>query len=118
MGAPQHTPGPWGQFAPRDMKMTGDVIPIGVPVSGQQITPVAWVPSWNRIEADAREATANARLIAAAPDLLDGCNALLGLLQLLSHRDDISDEVREFLTKGHRIDEAEAAVAKATGGEA
>jgi hypothetical protein len=63
------------------------------------------------------EVEANARLIAAAPDLLDGCNALLGLLQLLSHRDDISDDVREFLTKGHRIDEAEAAVAKATGGE-
>lgn len=58
---------------------------------------------------------ANARLIAAAPELFNGCNALLGLLQLLSHRDDISDEVREFLTVGHRIDEAEAAVAKARG---
>jgi hypothetical protein len=48
-------------------------------------------------------------------DLYNGCNALLGLLQLLSHRDDVSDDLRGFLTSGHRIDEAEKAVAKARG---
>jgi hypothetical protein len=58
---------------------------------------------------------ANARLIAAAPNLKDGCNALLGLLQLLAARDDVSDDLRKALTSGHRIDEARAAVAKSEG---
>jgi hypothetical protein len=58
---------------------------------------------------------ANAHLIAAAPNLKDGCNALLGLLQLLAARDDVSDDLRKALTSGHRIDEARAAVAKSEG---
>lgn len=64
------------------------------------------------------ETTANARLIAAAPELLDGCNALLGLLQLVSGRDDLTPELREVLRSNHRIAEAEAAVAKATSSSA
>jgi hypothetical protein len=58
---------------------------------------------------------ANARLIAAAPELYDGCNAMLGLVQLLLGRDDLSDDLRLALTTNHRIAEAEAAVAKAGG---
>lgn len=48
-----------------------------------------------------------------APTLLNGCNALLGLLKLIAGRDDINDEVRAALTSGHRIDEARAAIALA-----
>ncbi len=57
-------------------------------------------------------------LLRAAPDLYDGCNALLGLFELLSYRNDISDAVREILTESHRVKEAEAAIAKATGATA
>ena len=57
---------------------------------------------------------ANARLLAAAPDLLSGCHALLGLIQLIGGRDDLTPELIEVLSSNHRIAEAEAAVAKAT----
>lgn len=60
---------------------------------------------------------ADARLMAAAPDLLDAVNSLLGLLQLVSGRPDIPSEVRDALRSGHRIDEARAAIAKASGEE-
>jgi hypothetical protein len=63
------------------------------------------------------EVEANARLIAAAPELYDGCNAMLGLVQLLLGRDDLTDDLRLALTTSHRIAEAEAAVAKARGGQ-
>jgi hypothetical protein len=56
---------------------------------------------------------ANAALIAAAPDLLDGCNALLGLIQLITGRDDLPPAIREALETSHRVDEAKAAIAKA-----
>jgi hypothetical protein len=59
-------------------------------------------------------AAANTALIAAAPDLLNGCRALLGLLQLVICRDDISPELQNVLRGNHRIAEAEAALAKAT----
>lgn len=58
------------------------------------------------------EVEANARLVAAAPDLLDGCNALLGLIQLVCDRDDMPAAIREALTTSHRVDEARAALAK------
>lgn len=56
---------------------------------------------------------ANAMLIAAAPDLVNGINALLGLLSLLNHRDDIPEDAKQWLRVGHRIDEANAALKKA-----
>lgn len=55
---------------------------------------------------------ANARLIAAAPELYDGCNALLGLLQLLTGRDDLPKWVNEIMQDNHRIIEAKQAIAK------
>jgi hypothetical protein len=58
---------------------------------------------------------ANAQLVCAAPELKNGCSALLGLLQLLAERADVSDDLRAALTSGHRIDEARAAIAKAEG---
>jgi hypothetical protein len=50
-----------------------------------------------------------------AADLIGGINALLGLIQLVSHRDDIGFDVRDALLQSHRIDEARDAVEKATG---
>jgi hypothetical protein len=61
------------------------------------------------------EGADSARIIAAAPKLYDGCNALLGLLQLVLGRDDLTPELRYVLETNHRIEEARAAVAKADG---
>ncbi len=58
---------------------------------------------------------ANAHLIAAAPSLYDGCNALIGLIQLVCSRDDIHPEIQKALLTSHRFAEACAAVAKADG---
>lgn len=59
---------------------------------------------------------ANARLIAAAPALYSGCSALLGLIQLVLNRNDLSAELRAALQPdNHRIAEAEAALALARG---
>lgn len=63
----------------------------------------------------AEQKSANVRLAAAAPQLLDACHALLGLLQLVAGRDDVNDAVRAALTISHRIDDARAAIAAATG---
>lgn len=63
------------------------------------------------------ECEANVYLIVAAPDLLNGCNALLGLCTLLLARDDLPSDVRKVLTDNHRIAEARAAVARAKGRE-
>lgn len=58
---------------------------------------------------------ADAALVAAAPDLLDGCRALLGLLTLLDARDDLPADVRTAIRDSHRVEEAQAAIAKAEG---
>src|SRR5690554_1806159 len=62
----------------------------------------------------AAEREANARLIAAAPSLLNGCNALLGLIDLVSGRDDMPAAIKEALRDNHRINEARAAIKMAT----
>lgn len=51
-------------------------------------------------------------LMAAAPYLFDGCNALLGLLQLIECR--CNAELLEIIRTNHRVDEAKSAVALAT----
>ena len=61
---------------------------------------------WDGGKQDHDVAVRRARLIAAAPDLLNGCNALLGLLQLVCGRDDMPAGVREALTNSHRVVEA------------
>lgn len=38
--------------------------------------------------------------------LRDATNGLLGLLQLISVREDVSDELREVLRTNHRVEEA------------
>lgn len=43
-------------------------------------------------------------------DLVNGINALLGLIQLVGNRDDIPAEVKAALTNSHRLDEARAAL--------
>ena len=112
-------------------------------MSGTKPTPgpwasQGWVPTWACIPIkDARhnlvcslhpheahnytreEAKANARLIVRAvnchADLVDGCNALLGLFQLLCARDDAPAWLKDAFETSHRVTEAHAALAKAQG---
>jgi hypothetical protein len=98
------TPGPWLVVADGDDDEGYTV------VAGPHEDPIA-IP---QCALDDATEIANARLIAAAPDLLNGCRALLGLIQLISGRDDIASELQEVLGSNHRIAEAEAAIAKAT----
>lgn len=101
----KHTQGPWIVIADDDEDESGWVV-----ASENALFDTIARPTAQPTEA---EELANARLIAAAPELLDGCNALLGLIQLISGRDDLTPELREVLRTNHRIAEGEAAVAKA-----
>jgi hypothetical protein len=74
--------------------------------------PVATVHKGGRLS---EERDAHARLFAAAPDLLNGCNSLLGLIHLISSRSDFPPDIKLLLANNHRIIDAQAAIAKATG---
>jgi hypothetical protein len=98
-----HTMGPWSVGA---FNSSSDEVEI---VTGDLMT-VTNVLGPGRVD---EQTLADARLIAAAPDLLDGCKALLGLLQLLDGRPDMPPLMREAINSNHRIAEAKAAIAKA-----
>jgi hypothetical protein len=53
------------------------------------------------------------RLTAAASDLLDGCKAVIGLVQLICSRDDLPETIREAIQASHRLVAARAAISKA-----
>lgn len=97
-----HTPGPWrlNNFGERPQSING--------VNGA--VPIC---SFNTklYDRDRPQARANARLIAAAPELLDALNGLYGLLQLFAARSDVPSEVKNFTTN-HRAVDALAVLAK------
>ncbi len=78
---------------------------------------------WTHEQADEVDATglANAALICKAVNcheqLLAGCNALLGLIQLISARDDLPPQLVEALKDNHRVEEATAAIKLAESGQ-
>ena len=111
----KHTPGPW--VAGWNGGLTGPTCPSGKPFAAEQdYVPVAMNDECVAIVAvpDARHgiggtAEANARLIAASPELLEAC-------------DDLMLMVCEAAQLGHfdneRFAKARAAIAKATGAAA
>jgi hypothetical protein len=99
MGEPKFTRGPWW-LAGKSTIRHGDANSLETGWIGG----VHW-----------RNREANAHLISAAPDLYDAVNALLGLIQLVTSRDDCPPAIREALTTSHRVDEANQALAKARG---
>ncbi len=98
-----HAPGPWAIIP--QMSPEGDVATVYGTTEG-------WVsihaPGWSNI-GDRKVAMANARLIAAAPDLLEALRELMSQVQ--GYQDCNGD-------KGFVLNDAIAAIAKATGGEA
>jgi len=118
MSEPAFTPGPWRETPETravEICTVHCITPRSVPyaIEGQRWIYIIAEGSTHR---DEREQDANAYLIAAAPDLYIGCSAMLGLVQLILNRDDLSPELRAVLqADNHRIAEAEAALAKADG---
>jgi hypothetical protein len=62
------------------------------------------------------EERANAHLCSAAGELFNGCNALIGLIQLVCSRKDMPPQIKEALETSHRLAEALAAVSLAEKG--
>lgn len=74
-----HTPGPWTATGPKDFSTSGMIILI-LSIDNY---PAAFVPGWTDAEDTAKEAAANARLIAAAPDMLAALRDAVGILDSL-----------------------------------
>jgi hypothetical protein len=83
----QHTPGPW--TLGDESELRGELLPIGSNTDAPVIGKYVWGPvaevyfplEESTVAQQAREmALANARLIAAAPDLLRGCQAAIAYL--------------------------------------
>lgn len=110
----KHTPGPWiykdgSVFADRH---DGEVIALPHSRPGQ--CAAAQEHDWDKYGILADEEGANGRMMAAAPDLYNGVNALLGLVQIIAGRDDVPSDIRRIFESGnHRIEEARAAILKA-----
>ncbi len=101
MSAAQHTPGPWAVIPQKTLQ--GDIATV-------YNTPDGWVsihaPTWLNI-GDQQVAMANARLIAAAPDLLEALKLCEGNISSLL----ASTHPRVY---GKWLDFVRAAIAKAT----
>ena len=98
----QHTPGPWEQIGSTVFAVdeTGTVNRFSVSVQGGYVCRTKGRPTADSTSED--ELLANARLIAAAPNLLE---ALCGAMDLID----------SFGIKGGGISSFRAAIAKATG---
>ena len=103
----KHTPGPWrintairaGEFDVKDANSSGGHAPIAKVRGDKRRT--------------AKQALANARLIAAAPDLLEA--AKLGLREAEGWIRDQLEGTRMFDAAMKELDPIRAAIAKATG---
>jgi hypothetical protein len=104
------TPGPWHHWRIGN----GKTICVLGPKFDHDKPIVTWM-GFDGCNRKLNEQDANARLIAAAPELYNGCNALLGLIQLLAANPETPPALLHILTEHHRIIEAERAVAKARG---
>lgn len=108
----QYTPGPWEVLSKRRMSISGNIWR----VTDKAGYPSAFVPAWDEPkegeEDGALEAAANARLIAAAPEML-------GLLKEVRDRGLIYWEpntARGFETKALMLARVDGLIAKIEGG--
>ena len=115
----KHTPGPWAVTCCLDYWVqAGDV---GVALCGD----LDWQGPDSNCVRDQREMEANARLIAAAPELLEALKAILAADPVTVHvgYDSSPGGGAYIYAEAVRLDDdafikARAAIAKATGGEA
>ncbi len=89
----KHTPGPWTQWA----ALSSDIYNIRY-IDGDNSEPVATIR--HPVNMHQSEALANARLIAAAPELLEACEAVLSALNSHQAYDkDMRPLLRSVITK-------------------
>ncbi len=93
----KHTPGPW------ILRSAGELLhDVPHPFDFVEVSKLRYITAEGSSE---REANANARLIAAAPDLLELCERLLGVVLHHAHpsalwaADRLLDEARETIQK-------------------
>jgi len=99
MSQAKHTPGPW--LTDRNNVHTGQIATIHHCLNNNWVE--VWTDKWAETGLGEAEQEANARLIAAAPELLDA------LVEAASGYSEFSEGDREILRK------CRAAIAKATG---
>lgn len=103
----KHTPGPWKIDGPKAMNIQCNIHR----VINDDRFPAAFVPAWDQPapgeEDGTEEARANARLIAAAPDLLEALKALRDAVEASKKMNG-----REYIDLGIQVN---AAIAKAEG---
>lgn len=110
-----HTPGPWFIAAQNDGIVIIDGPPSPAPYDGPipkaHGPAVVATPNWRLAEYEA-----NARLIAAAPDLLEALREILGPLNVCSDNRNVRDDqvLPVDMTMGE-LRKARAAIARATG---
>jgi hypothetical protein len=100
MTTAKHTLGPWETKFLADYNTSGNTIAV---VTRDKF-PTAFVPAWDDNTETAGEALANARLIAAAPDMLSALEQALETMSWVDGENDCSKAMRMV----------EAAIAKAT----
>jgi hypothetical protein len=109
----EHTPGPWTLLIHVEGDPVLNVIRDGTEKYRGSITSAKWIAELDAdsLDGECGENEANARLIAAAPDLLAACEAVLSNLDHLS---DVWGQEGVTRTVQDRL---RAAIAKAKGGE-
>ena len=102
----QHTPGPW-KLGALDITPFGTGFSMGIDAESHgELALVVWQMEEDKVDGKpSPQCEANAKLIAAAPDLLDALDLLLGK----AYKQNFNDSYPEILAK------AEAALAKARG---
>lgn len=105
MGEPKHTPGTWeSSHDGISVNRAGDQYPVAIVYPCRHRTESGY--EYNEGEEDVR--IANARLIAAAPELLDACKSMVGWMRMLH-------EFMEDEEMDADVDALKAAIAKAEG---
>lgn len=117
-----HTPGPWEAYV--RVARDGGSYTIAVHEQGypEKRTPVVAWPGFDDSRRPIAEHAANARLIAAAPELLEALEAILGPLATIPMGESGAPDERVPVKPNLRVSEAailraRAAIAKARGGE-
>ena len=99
----RHTPGPWSLFDGRSSNKNGQQLVLGPFDEATRSTPwIAWV---NETTPAMHQYTPNARLIAAAPELLEACERVLRAIKWSSTDDRMAED--------EQADMLRAAIAKA-----
>lgn len=108
----KHTPGPWFVSPKTDVTVEGDLNVIQTHGSNVKGYHVAYCASWKDDKETAEEAEANARLMAAAPELLEALQEIYADYKALADSGDAGFWKVEDLPCGIK---AINAIAKATG---